>query len=107
MILDIGPKSALALAAALGQAGTIVWNGPVGVFEFEPVRRRHATPSPRRSPESKAFSIAGGGDTVAAIDKYGIADKIGYISTAGGAFLEFLEGKTLPAVAALEARVDG
>ncbi len=106
MILDIGPKSALALAAALGQAGTIVWNGPVGVFEREPFAGGTRTVA-KAIAESKAFSIAGGGDTVAAINKYGIADKIGYISTAGGAFLEFLEGKTLPAVAALEARANG
>jgi phosphoglycerate kinase len=106
MILDIGPKSALALAAALGRAGTIVWNGPVGVFEREPFAGGTRTVA-KAIADSKAFSIAGGGDTVAAINKYGIADKIDYISTAGGAFLEFLEGKTLPAVAALEARADG
>ncbi|MGH8748733.1 MAG: phosphoglycerate kinase [Burkholderiales bacterium] len=103
MILDIGPRSAQALAAALGRAGTIVWNGPVGVFEHEPFAGGTRAIA-RAIAESKAFSIAGGGDTVAAINKFGIADKIGYISTAGGAFLEFLEGKTLPAVAALEAR---
>ena len=103
MILDIGPKSAGALAAALGLAGTIVWNGPVGVFEFEQFARGTETIA-RAIAQSKAFSIAGGGDTVAAINKFGIADRIGYISTAGGAFLEFLEGKMLPAVAALEAR---
>jgi phosphoglycerate kinase len=103
MILDIGPKSAAALAAALGQAGTIVWNGPVGVFEIEQFAKGTETIA-RAIAASKAYSIAGGGDTVAAINKFGIADKIGYISTAGGAFLEFLEGKTLPAVAALEAR---
>jgi phosphoglycerate kinase len=103
MILDIGPKSADALAAALGQAGTIVWNGPVGVFEKEPFAGGTRTIAMAIA-GSKAFSIAGGGDTVAAINKFGIADRIGYISTAGGAFLEFLEGKTLPAVAALEAR---
>jgi phosphoglycerate kinase len=103
MSLDIGPKSAAALAAALGQAGTIVWNGPVGVFEIEQFAKGTETIA-RAIAASKAYSIAGGGDTVAAINKFGIADKIGYISTAGGAFLEFLEGKTLPAVAALEAR---
>jgi len=103
MILDIGPESANALAAALGQAGTIVWNGPVGVFEKEPFAGGTRTIALAIA-GSKAFSIAGGGDTVAAINKFGIADRIGYISTAGGAFLEFLEGKTLPAVAALEAR---
>jgi phosphoglycerate kinase len=106
MILDIGPKSAQALAAALGTAGTIVWNGPVGVFEREPFAGGTRAIA-KAIAQSKAFSIAGGGDTVAAINKFGIADKIGYISTAGGAFLEFLEGKTLPAVAALEARADG
>ena len=105
MILDIGPKTAAALAAALGLAGTIVWNGPVGVFEIEQFSKgtevlAHAIAG------SKAFSIAGGGDTIAAINKFGIADKIDYISTAGGAFLEFLEGRTLPAVAALEARAE-
>jgi phosphoglycerate kinase len=103
MILDIGPKSAAALAAALGQAGTIVWNGPVGVFEIEQFAKGTETIA-RAIAASNAYSIAGGGDTVAAINKFGIAEKIGYISTAGGAFLEFLEGKTLPAVAALEAR---
>jgi len=106
MILDIGPKSAAALAAALGQAGTIVWNGPVGVFEREPFAGGTRAIASAIA-ESKAFSIAGGGDTVAAINKFGITDRIGYISTAGGAFLEFLEGKTLPAVAALEARAGG
>ena len=103
MILDIGPRSAQARAAALGRAGTIVWNGPVGVFEREPFAGGTRAIA-KAIAESNAFSIAGGGDTVAAINKFGIADKIGYISTAGGAFLEFLEGKTLPAVAALEAR---
>jgi phosphoglycerate kinase len=105
MILDVGPESARALAAALKQAGTIVWNGPVGVFEKEPFAKGTETLA-RAIASSKAFSIAGGGDTVAAINKLGIAGRIGYISTAGGAFLEFLEGKTLPAVAALEARAD-
>jgi phosphoglycerate kinase len=103
MILDIGPQSARALAAALGQAGTILWNGPVGVFEFDAFAKGTETLA-RAIAQSKAYSIAGGGDTVAAINKFGIADKVSYISTAGGAFLEFLEGKTLPAVAALEAR---
>ena len=105
-ILDVGPKTAQALAAALGMAGTIVWNGPVGVFEIDQFAKGTETIA-RAIANSKAFSIAGGGDTVAAINKYGIAGRIGYISTAGGAFLEFLEGKTLPAVAALEARADG
>jgi phosphoglycerate kinase len=103
MILDIGPKSAAALAAVLKSAGTIVWNGPVGVFEVDQFAKGTEALA-RAIAESKAFSIAGGGDTIAAINKFGIADKVGYISTTGGAFLEFLEGKTLPAVAALEAR---
>ena len=106
MILDIGPKTAQAFGAALGMAGTIVWNGPVGVFEIDAFAKGTETIA-RAIANSKAFSVAGGGDTVAAINKYGIAERIGYISTAGGAFLEFLEGKTLPAVAALEARADG
>ncbi|MBY5921664.1 phosphoglycerate kinase [Ferrimonas balearica] len=106
MIFDIGPDSAEALAAILKNAGTIVWNGPVGVFEFDQFgegTKRIA----QAIAESDAFSIAGGGDTLAAVDKYGIADKISYISTGGGAFLEFLEGKTLPAVAMLEQRANG
>jgi phosphoglycerate kinase len=103
LILDIGPKTAQALAASLAQAGTIVWNGPVGVFEFDAFAKGTETLA-RAIAASKAYSIAGGGDTIAAINKFGIADKVSYISTAGGAFLEFLEGKTLPAVAALEAR---
>ena len=103
MILDVGPKTAQALAAALGIAGTIVWNGPVGVFEIDQFAKGTETIA-RAIAGSKAFSIAGGGDTIAAIHKFGVTDGIDYISTAGGAFLEFLEGKTLPAVAALEAR---
>jgi phosphoglycerate kinase len=106
MILDIGPKTAQAYAGEIAKAGTIVWNGPVGVFEKEPFAKGTETIA-RAIAESTAFSIAGGGDTVAAINKFGIADKIDYISTAGGAFLEFLEGKKLPAVAALEARANG
>lgn len=106
MILDIGPKCAAQLAEILARAGTIVWNGPVGVFEIPQFARGTETVA-RAIADSKAFSIAGGGDTIAAINQFGIADRIGYISTAGGAFLEFLEGKTLPAVAALEARADG
>ena len=103
LILDIGPDTAAAYAAMIAKAGTVVWNGPVGVFEFEAFS--HGTETLARAiAASPAFSIAGGGDTLAAVDKYGIADKVGYISTGGGAFLEFLEGKTLPAVAALEAR---
>ena len=105
MILDIGPESARALASALKKAGTIVWNGPVGVFEKEPFAKGTEALA-KAIAGSKAFSIAGGGDTVAAIHKFKIDKKIGYISTAGGAFLEFLEGKKLPAVAALEARAD-
>jgi phosphoglycerate kinase len=103
LILDIGPKSAQALAQIVRNAGTIVWNGPVGVFEFDQFGHGTATLA-RAIAESSAFSIAGGGDTLAAIAKYGISEKVSYISTGGGAFLEFLEGKTLPAVAALEAR---
>jgi phosphoglycerate kinase len=103
MILDIGPKSAQSLAESLKRAGTIVWNGPLGVFENDAFATGTETIA-RAIGESQAFSIAGGGDTVAAINKFGIAERIDYISTAGGAFLEFLEGKTLPAVAALEAR---
>jgi phosphoglycerate kinase len=103
MILDIGPKTAATLAAQLKQAGTIVWNGPVGVFEFDQFGNGTKTLALAIA-ESPAFSIAGGGDTLAAIAKYDIADKIGYISTGGGAFLEFLEGKTLPAVEILEQR---
>ncbi len=103
MILDIGPRSAAALAKILAEAGTIVWNGPVGVFEIDQFARGTEVVA-RAIADSKAFSIAGGGDTIAAINKFGVAPKIDYISTAGGAFLEFLEGKTLPAVAALEAR---
>jgi len=106
MILDIGPESAKALAAALKKAGTIVWNGPVGVFEKEPFAKGTEAVA-KAIAGSKGFSIAGGGDTVAAIHKFKIDKRIGYISTAGGAFLEFLEGKKLPAVAALEARADG
>jgi len=105
MILDIGPESARRLAASLERAGTIVWNGPVGVFENDAFAKGTETLA-RAIAKSKAYTIAGGGDTVAAINKFGIAGDIDYISTAGGAFLEFLEGKTLPAVAALEARAD-
>ena len=97
LILDIGPRTAALLAAQIGQAGTIVWNGPVGVFEFDQFGEGTRTLALAIA-DSPAFSIAGGGDTLAAIAKYAITDKIGYISTGGGAFLEFLEGKTLPAV---------
>jgi phosphoglycerate kinase len=103
LILDIGPRTSAQLAGTLANAGTIVWNGPVGVFEFDAFAcgtRALADAIAR----SHAFSIAGGGDTIAAINKFAVADRIGYISTAGGAFLEFLEGKALPAVAILEQR---
>jgi phosphoglycerate kinase len=106
MILDIGPETAKAFAAELKKAGTIVWNGPVGVFEKEPFAKGTQALA-KAVAGSKAFSIAGGGDTVAAIHKFKVDKRIDYISTAGGAFLEFLEGKQLPAVAALEARADG
>jgi len=103
MILDIGPQTAQVYAALIAKAGTVVWNGPVGVFEFDAFG--HGTEAVARAiAASPAFSIAGGGDTLAAVDKYGIEGEVSYISTGGGAFLEFLEGKTLPAVAALEAR---
>lgn len=103
MILDIGPDTASRYAALIDKAGTVVWNGPVGVFEFDAFG--HGTETLARAiADSPAFSIAGGGDTLAAVDKYGIADRISYISTGGGAFLEFLEGKDLPAVVALNAR---
>lgn len=106
LILDVGPDTARTLAAAMGEAGTIVWNGPLGVFEFEAFASGTKTLSEAIA-KSGAMSIAGGGDTVAAIAKFGIEKDVGYISTAGGAFLEFLEGKQLPAVAALEARAKG
>lgn len=103
MILDIGPESAKQLADMLRSAGTIVWNGPVGVFEFDQFGNGTKVVA-KAVAESKAFSVAGGGDTIAAIDKYDLHKKVSYISTGGGAFLEFLEGKTLPAVAMLEER---
>jgi phosphoglycerate kinase len=103
MILDIGPKTAARYAELIAKAGTVVWNGPVGVFEFDAFGKGTEALA-RAIAASKAFSIAGGGDTLAAIDKYGVEAEVSYISTGGGAFLEFLEGKTLPAVAALEAR---
>jgi len=106
MILDIGPETSARLAESLKRAGTIVWNGPVGVFEFDQFAEGTRTLALAIA-ASKGFSIAGGGDTVAAINKFGIAKDIGYISTAGGAFLEFLEGKKLPAVEILEARAAG
>ena len=103
LILDIGPDTAQRYAALIKKAGTVVWNGPVGVFEFDAFGKGTETVA-HAIAESGAFSIAGGGDTLAAIEKYGVADKVSYISTGGGAFLEFLEGKELPAVAALKAR---
>jgi phosphoglycerate kinase len=105
IILDIGPETARTLALMLANAATIVWNGPLGLFEKEPFAKGTRTVAEAIA-NSEAYSIAGGGDTVAAINRFGIGGKIDYISTAGGAFLEFLEGKTLPAVAALEARAD-
>lgn len=103
LILDIGPATSQAFAAILKDAGTIIWNGPVGVFEFD--QFGDGTEALAKAiASSAAFSVAGGGDTLAAIDKYGVADDISYISTGGGAFLEFVEGKTLPAVAILEQR---
>ncbi|MFT4047749.1 MAG: phosphoglycerate kinase [Solimonas sp.] len=106
MILDIGPKARARLAAQLKNAGTVVWNGPVGVFEYDAFAGGTQALAEAIA-QSDAFSLAGGGDTLAAIDKFHVADKIGYISTGGGAFLEFLEGKTLPAVAMLESRARG
>jgi phosphoglycerate kinase len=106
MILDIGPQSALALSHVLRDAGTIIWNGPVGVFEFDAFANgtHQMALTIAEATANGAFSIAGGGDTLAAIARYGIADRISYISTGGGAFLEFLEGKTLPAIEVLQAR---
>ena len=106
MILDIGPETARAYREAIDSAGTVVWNGPVGVFEFEPFAAgtREIAQAIARS---SAFSLAGGGDTLAAIDAFGVTGQVSYVSTGGGAFLEFLEGKTLPAIAALEVRADG
>jgi len=103
MILDFGPESAKRIAAMMADAGTIVWNGPLGVFEFDQFGQGTRTLA-NAIADSSGFSIAGGGDTVAAIAKYGVSDKIDYISTAGGAFLEFLEGRKLPAVEILERR---
>jgi phosphoglycerate kinase len=103
MIFDVGPVTGSVLAAILRQAGTIIWNGPVGVFEFDQFADGTEDIASAIA-ESDAFSIAGGGDTLAAVDKFGIADKVSYISTGGGAFLEYVEGKVLPAVAVLEER---
>ncbi len=106
MILDIGPDSAKVLADLIAKAGTVVWNGPVGVFEFEQFANGTKALAAAIA-NSPAFSLAGGGDTISAINKFGIEDKVNYISTAGGAFLEFLEGKRLPAVDILESRFQG
>jgi phosphoglycerate kinase len=106
MILDIGPQTSAQLAALIAKAGTIVWNGPVGVFEFDQFSAGTRTIA-NAIAESQAFSIAGGGDTLAAVAKFGVADRISYISTGGGAFLEFLEGRKLPAVEILEQRATG
>jgi phosphoglycerate kinase len=103
MILDIGPQTAAAYAELIAKAGTVVWNGPVGVFEYDAFGKGTETLA-QAIAASKAFSIAGGGDTLAAVEKYGIGKDVSYISTGGGAFLEFLEGKELPAVTALKAR---
>ena len=103
MIFDIGPKSAQELADIISKAGTIIWNGPVGVFEFDQFGEGTKTVAMAIA-DADGFSLAGGGDTIAAIQKYNIYDKVSYISTAGGAFLEYLENKTLPAVAMLEKR---
>jgi phosphoglycerate kinase len=105
MILDIGPATAAAYGDLLAKAGTVLWNGPVGVFEF-PAFSGGTEALAKAIGASAAFSIAGGGDTLAAIDQFGVAEQMGYISTGGGAFLEFVEGKTLPAVAALAARAE-
>jgi len=106
MILDIGPDTAEALCALLKSAGTILWNGPVGVFEFDQFGEGTRAIA-NAIASSGAYSLAGGGDTLSAIEKYGVGEGISYISTGGGAFLEFVEGKTLPAVAMLEARAGG
>jgi phosphoglycerate kinase len=106
MILDIGPESALNLAILMAKARTVIWNGPLGVFEFDQFGEGTKALSIAIA-NSDSFSIAGGGDTLAAVDKYGITDKVSYISTGGGAFLEFVEGKILPAVAILEERARG
>jgi len=103
MILDIGPQTAEQFAELLKSSKTILWNGPVGVFEFDQFGNGTKTLA-KAIADSAAFSIAGGGDTLAAIDKYGVASQISYISTGGGAFLEFVEGKVLPAVEVLEQR---
>ena len=105
LILDIGPQTSKHLASLMQGAGTIVWNGPIGVFEFDAFSKGTEVMA-KAIADSDAFSIAGGGDTIAAVDKFGIEEKISYISTGGGAFLEYLEGKVLPAVEILEQRAD-
>ena len=105
MILDVGPQTAAALSEEMERAKTIIWNGPLGVFEMSPFAEGTKTLAEAIA-VSDAFSIAGGGDTLAAIEQFGVTDAISYISTGGGAFLEFVEGKTLPAIAALEALTD-
>jgi phosphoglycerate kinase len=105
LILDIGPETAAQFATLIASAGTIIWNGPVGVFEFDSFGAGTEALAEAIA-ASDAFSVAGGGDTLAAIDKYGVADRISYISTGGGAFLEFVEGKKLPAVEMLERRAE-
>ena len=105
LILDIGPETAAAYAKVIASAGTVVWNGPVGVFEFESFAE--GTRALAKSvAQSDAFSIVGGGDTLAAIEQFGVSDQISYVSTGGGAFLEFREGKELPAVAVLKRRAE-
>jgi len=106
LILDIGPETAARYAKLLENAGTVIWNGPVGVFEFDAFAEGTRTLAEAIS-KSAAFSVAGGGDTLAAIDKFAVRDGMSYISTGGGAFLEYVEGKTLPAVAMLEKRSAG
>ena len=103
MILDVGPQSAAALVASIGEARTILWNGPVGVFEF-PAFSKGTEAVARAIADNAGFSIAGGGETITAIEKYGIEDRISYISTGGGAFLEYVQGEVLPAVAILAER---
>lgn len=108
MILDVGPKTSQQLADILGQAKTIIWNGPLGVFEMDHFKEgtEKLAETIAQATENGAFSIVGGGDTIAAVKKFGIDKKVSYISTGGGAFLEFLEGKTLPAIAVLEERFE-
>jgi phosphoglycerate kinase len=109
MILDVGPQTALGLVHGISGAGTIIWNGPIGVFEFDQFGEgtKQMALAIAQATVNGAFSIAGGGDTLAAIAKYHIGDRISYISTGGGAFLEFLEGKVLPAIEILEQRARG